>query len=116
MKDRRVRSTSIYTWQNTRIVIKKLPPSVVFCSFVMVLELYCRVSTVYKMASTQPIQPKNLYDWHSPSSRTDVIDELIHGVGEFAFRSFEVGTVQHFDISTWLHSDMAMTEHGQSRG
>jgi len=57
------------------------------------------------MASTQPIQPKNLDDWHSPQSRTDVIDELIHGVGEFGILWLCLA-VQHFDIAS-RHIDIS---------
>jgi hypothetical protein len=28
-----------------------------------------------------PVPTKNLKEWHTPSSRTEVIHELIHGVG-----------------------------------
>lgn len=54
------------------------------------------------MASTQPIQPKNLDDWHSPQSRTDVIDELIHGVGESGVLS-NLPLWRHFDIPIFRH-------------
>jgi hypothetical protein len=33
------------------------------------------------------VPTKDLKEWHTPSSRTEVIHELIHGVGGF-FRSF----------------------------
>lgn len=36
------------------------------------------------MAATTPVPPKNLKEWHSPSSRTEVINELINGVGEYS--------------------------------
>lgn len=28
------------------------------------------------------VAPENLKEWHTPSTRPDVIHELIHGVGE----------------------------------
>lgn len=41
-------------------------------------------STISIMAqSTQVVAPKNLAQWHSPASRTDAMDELIHGVGKW---------------------------------
>lgn len=33
--------------------------------------------------TTSPVPTKVLREWHTPSSRTEVIHELIHGVGAF---------------------------------
>lgn len=39
----------------------------------------------HKMAtSSTPVPVQDLKEWHTPASRTEVIHELIHGVGQFA--------------------------------
>jgi hypothetical protein len=36
------------------------------------------------MATSTAVPAKNLSEWHTPSTRTEVINELINGVGGFA--------------------------------
>lgn len=48
-------------------------------SFKMSLQQYIISSRMSQSTSAAPV--KTLQEWHSPSSRTEVIHELIHGVG-----------------------------------
>jgi len=44
-------------------------------------ELIHSLVTLSMAGTAQAVPQKSLADWHTPQSRTDTIQELIHGVG-----------------------------------